>query len=455
MRAACATRLPPTGPHVHAGVVLAVGLSLAACGKSTASDGGETDAAAHRDAHARDGGRKPSRDAEVTRDAEVRDAGPVDAPLADTDAAKDGGHPPTDARAPLVFGANVHPYGDYGNAAPAQVDTQFSLMQARKLVKARVNLAPIGAQATTAQAYVAAGSSHGISLSVMLGIDAVCTSDGHTFTSNDATTLYNDTYQAVLAYVAPLRNSVTDWELGNEIDLTTGQSSPPGQWNQGWVASDWKNVSAYGSPDYFTNWASAIKGAADAITAINTEYGTHLRRILNTTGTHVGFLDFMTQNGVTYDVISYHYYYLLGVSPYALSAQQPGSGTNTWDVFAGLGAFGQPVTINEMNCAEIYDTNFQNTTTDPLYAACLTNVRAQIGYFESQTEMNLESVYVYELLDEPSQAAPENHFGVFWNAGPGTYTPKANLFLWSAFAGGALSPSEQATLQSFNLLPLP
>jgi hypothetical protein len=392
-----------------------------------------------------------------TLDSGAREGGVTDGGVSDGGGSSDAGGRGGDSAAvsSLIYGANVHPYADYGSAAPSAVNTQFSLMQDRKLVKARVDLAPVSSAAATAQTYVTAGASNGISLSVMLGIDAVCTSDGHTFTTNDATTIYNDTYQAVLSYVTPLRDSVTDFEMGNELDLTAGQGQSPGGWNEGWVASDWQNISAYGSPDYFANWASAVKGAADALAAINTQYGTHLRRILNTTGTHVGFLDFMSQSGVDYDVISYHYYYLLGTSPYALAAQQPGSSSNTWDVFAGLGAYGHPVTINEMNCAEIYDSNFQNTATDPLYATCLTNVRSQLGYFETQTEMDLESVYVYELLDEPSQAAPENHFGLFWNDPVGDYTPKANLYLWSAFAGGALSSSEEATLSSFGLLPLP
>jgi hypothetical protein len=177
--------------------------------------------------------------------------------------------------------------------------------------------------------------------------------------------------------------------------------------------------------------------------------------VLNTTGTHVGFLDYMTANGVNFEEISYHYYYSSGTSPYALAASPPGSTSNSWDLFQGLGAYGLPVTINEMNCAEIYQTSFQNSASDPLYTTCLTSLRTQLGYMKHQTEMNLKSVYVYELLDEPSQTAPENHFGLFWNDGQGNYTPKVNLYLWSAFSGGALSAAETSALTSYGLLPLP
>jgi hypothetical protein len=178
-------------------------------------------------------------------------------------------------------------------------------------------------------------------------------------------------------------------------------------------------------------------------------------RILNTTSTHVGFLDFMSQNGVNFEMISYHYYYDEGTSPYALAASPPGSSSSTWDLFAGLGAYHRPVTINEMNCGEIYDSSFQDTSSDPLYATCLVNLRTQLVYMRHQTEMDLRSVYAYELLDEPSQSPPEDHFGLFWNDGKGNLTPKVNLYLWSAFAGGALSAPEQAALTSYGLLPVP
>jgi hypothetical protein len=283
----------------------------------------------------------------------------------------------------------------------------------------------------------------------------VCPADAQTFATNDPATNYDTAYQATYNFVSTYRDSITDWELGNEIDLITGQNAAPGAWNTGWAATDWENVSAYGSPDYYTNWAWALKGASDAIAAINSKYGTKLRRILNTTGTHVGFLDFMSSNGVGFEMISYHYYQNTGTSPYLLAASPPASGQGSWNLFAGLAAYNLPVTIDEFNCGEIYDSGYQDAASDPLYATCLTNLRAQIGYFKNNAQLNIESIIPYELLDEPSQAAPENHFGLFFNDGNGNYAPKANLLLWSAFAGGALSSPEQAILRSLSLLPLP
>ena len=187
----------------------------------------------------------------------------------------------------LVYGANLHANADYGNGAQVAVDSQFQLMQARNLTAARIGGVPDPSTNPATEAWIASGKSHAIALSFMLDFAwIVCPSDARTFASNDATTNHDAAYQATLAFVTPLRNDITDWELGNEIDLTAGQSQPPGLWNTGWAASEWKNVSANGSADYFGNWAAAVKGAADAIaTVAYAQYGTHLRRILNTTST--------------------------------------------------------------------------------------------------------------------------------------------------------------------------
>lgn len=361
----------------------------------------------------------------------------------------------TDATA-LSYGANLHDNADYGNGSATAIDTQFQLMQARQLKVARVGGVPGTGANASLQNWVASATKYNLHLIYMLDLSWVVTSDAYTFTSNNTTTIYNNTYQAVYNFVLAYRNDDIDWELGNEIDLKTDNSVAPSEWNTGWQASDWSGVSAYGSTDYYANWAAAIKGAADAIAAINTQYGTNMRRVLNTTSTHLGFLDYMKAQGVNYEVISYHYYQYLGTSPYDLSATSPFSGSAyDWDLFVGLAAYKLPVTIDEMNCAEIYNSSYKNTATDTLYATCLTNLRTQIGLFKNNTELNIESLVAYELLDEPSNTAPENHFGMFWNDGQGNYTPKAHLYLWTAFAGGDLSSSEISVLTSFNLWPLP
>ena len=61
--------------------------------------------------------------------------------------------------------------------------------------------------------------------------------------------------------------------------------------------------------------------------------------------------------------------------------------------------------------------------------------------------IRLESIHAYEITDRPSQAAPENRFGLMVDLD----TPKLHLALYSAFAGGNVSATER---QQLNLLGL-
>jgi len=353
----------------------------------------------------------------------------------------------------LIFGVNLTRM-----PTNAQIDAQFEILKARHLRGVRFGGNPNSPAAARAQYIASKANALGMKIDSLIDVAwLVCPADAKTFKSNDATTNYNIAYQATYNFVLPLKDVITDWELGNEITIKAGQTTPPGAWNSGWLASDWANVSALGSSDYFGLWAATIKGQADAIDDINKQYGTHLRRIINIVFTHVGFLDYLQQAGVNYEVISYHYYQRRNTSAYSLSGKQPGSAVNSWNLFASLAAYHRPVILNEINCAEVYNSQYQNAATDPLYATCLANLRAQLNYFRHNTQIDLEAIYAYEMYDEPAKAAPENHFGMFFSSDSQftTVSPKAHLYLWSEFAGGELSSDETSVLKSFGLLPLP
>jgi hypothetical protein len=61
---------------------------------------------------------------------------------------------------------------------------------------------------------------------------------------------------------------------------------------------------------------------------------------------------------------------------------------------------------------------------------------------------DLESVHIYELLDEPAKPAPENRFGVMYDLS----RPKVHLYLVTAFAGGTLSAAERSEITTRGLL---
>ena len=352
----------------------------------------------------------------------------------------------------LVYGVNVTKVPNN-----ADIDAQYQILATRNFKVARMGGTPNAAKAVITQASITAANKYGIKPIFLLDVSwLVCPSDAVTFASNDPTTNYNTAYNAAYNFVLQFKDSITDWELVNEVDLKTGQVSTPGTWNVGWNASDWRNVSFNGSPDYYMNWVYTLKGVSDAVAAVNSQYGLHMRRIMNITSTHMGLLDLLLANGVNFEVISYHYYQNRNTSAYSLSAAVPGSGVSKWNMFSTLATYKRPVIIDEMNCGEIYNGAFQNASNDPLYAQCLQNLRVQIGYFKNNSQLDVEALYAYELYDEPAKASPENKFGLFWNpSNYTTYTPKDNLYLWSAFAGGTLSQAEINSLNAFGLLPLP
>ena len=104
-----------------------------------------------------------------------------------------------------------------------------------------------------------------------------------------------------------------------------------------------------------------------------------------------------------------------------------------------LAAFGKPVHINEFNCSETYEAAYDNRAGQPVTEACLQSIARHLREMEKQTAANIESVHVYELLDEPEKAVPENRFGIMYDLA----RPKPHLFLFSAFAGGSLSAQER------------
>ena len=392
----------------------------------------------------------------------------------------------------MTYGVNLHANLDYGNATATAVDQQFTLMASAGLTGARVGGSPtVGANGalntaliTSSQNWLTSAKAHGIKLIFNLDVGwTTCPTDARTFPSGSSlATLYSQSYNGTYNFVSALATykdfdpSSIQWELGNEIDLIGGQyagastSGVPWGWNSGWTAASWQGQSVGGtqvSPNmtnYYEKWNAVLAGAADAIAAINAQNGTAMPRIINVVWTHMGFISFMQNPGsngygpVNFEKISYHYYQSLGTSAYSLAASAPNSGVNNWNLFAGLAQFNKPILFDEFNCGEIYNGNVSGSaanSTGAAYATCLSNLRTQIGYVKNNTQINIEGIYAYELLDEPTNASGvESEFGLFWNNN-GVYTPKANFYLWSAFSGANLNSSAQSTLNSFGLLPLP
>ena len=62
----------------------------------------------------------------------------------------------------------------------------------------------------------------------------------------------------------------------------------------------------------------------------------------------------------------------------------------------------------------------------------------------NQKGANIESVYFYEIADEPQKPIPENRFGLYFDVN--LEKPKISLYIATAFAGGTLSTAEKDSL---------
>jgi len=183
-----------------------------------------------------------------------------------------------------------------------------------------------------------------------------------------------------------------------------------------------------------------------AIHAAGTFSGLPLRVILGTVNRHWGFLAFMQQQGVLFDVVGYHIY---PWEKHAPLDQDPWFGPG--GPLGQLALFKKPITINEFNAGEIYSgtsdnpgADYLNRVGDPLTELGLKAVDKHLKEIVNQKVAKVESVLFYEVTDEPGKAPPENRFGLYYDAG--MQKPKISLLLAALFAGGTLSKAERDAL---------
>lgn len=320
--------------------------------------------------------------------------------------------------APTQIGANGRPVG-------TTLQQLFQTMKANGLVRARWDVALTWDTDATAvsdfEQVVNAASANGIKIECILhtGFTWGDRTDHGIYPAADATALYNQGYNRVYNFVSQFSSQVTDWELGNEINLIARDANGNPFFGRGWTAAEFQQPIMY-------DWSHVLKGMSDAIDKVNAVKGTYLRRTVGTTSSMFGYIDFMLSQGVKVDVLGYHYYEHSGVDPYHYwRAVDP-----VFDLFAKMGSYKLPVHVNEINCAEIYDANFSNVAGSSTMQTCNDNLATMLKTFTSQSETNIENILIYEMLDEPAKAAPENQFGLLFNIN----SPKPMLATVASFA---------------------
>jgi hypothetical protein len=230
---------------------------------------------------------------------------------------------------------------------------------------------------------------------------------------------YNKTYPMVQA----MKDIVHDYEILNEIQ------NRPEIMPQVTKNSQLMSTAGYHNSPCAMTVAYVARGIARAI------HDNGQRAILGVVGRDFGFLYFMREMGVTWDVTGAHFYQNAN-SASLLSDSWWGTNGPLYQ----LSLFGKPITVNEFNCGEIY--NYPNIDNE----ACLKSVNKQLTELNANPYGTIESVLFYEMTDGGGASA-EGVFGLMYNLS----SPKTNLYLSSAWACGQLSSTEKQQLTSRGL----
>ena len=256
--------------------------------------------------------------------------------------------------------------------------------------------------------------------------------------SADLTEVEKTAYEHVKLHILQTKDYVAEYELQNEVPLYPNIRKAD---STGQTAADFDTPAG-------RLQAAALKGMANAVNDIRKSYKLPIRIILGTVDRRFGFLTFMQQQGVIFDVVAYHVYPWENHKPLDTD---PWFGTG--GALGQLAQFNKPILINEFNSGEIYQggsghpgIDYENTAGKDVTEAGFRSLYKHLSEIVNQTVANVEGVYFYEINDEPNKAKPENRFGLFYDEK--LNNPKISLCIATAFAGGKLSKAERMLLIS-------
>jgi hypothetical protein len=327
----------------------------------------------------------------------------------------------------LDFGVNIH------HGGTADFNTQRAeVMKQRNLKTARMDFISFhdpAALRDQARKIRANGGSVEVVLWTHFGNDHSCNQDLDGVESR----AYDDAAQAV----HKVKDVIHDFELLNETEQrpeiirevprnSAGTSTLPYQ----------------GKP-CVASLAAGLRGMSRAIRDIRASSGLPLRVLFGQSGRDWGFLTFMRQQGVQWDVTSWHVYQNLS-SASLLTDPWWGPG----GAYAQIAAFGKPVHVNEFNCGETYGPAYENQAGQPVTETCLKSIERHMSEMMAQTLADIESIHVYELLDEPGKGRPEGVFGMMYDL----TRAKPHLYLVTALAGGNLTAQERQEVTGRGLM---
>ena len=238
---------------------------------------------------------------------------------------------------------------------------------------------------------------------------------------------YTDVYNAL--------PNITD--LCHDIELLNEVSGATTLTNQ--VPNGQPTVADYQASTAAAAASAIILGACNAVKDYRVANNLPLRIICGCIGRNWNWLNYLTTIGITWDLTGYHMYLWYG------------SGSTITDTWFGTGGlwnqisqYNKPVTVNEFNCAEIFDADYGNANNDLKTEAGYKSVCLRFNDMKIQTSVDIDSVVCYELSDSTWISGSEGRFGLWWDYS----NPKITALLATAFAGGPLTGDERYAIYS-------
>ena len=327
----------------------------------------------------------------------------------------------------MEFGVNIHHGG-----TPEFNTRRADLLQQRNFRGARmdyITFHDVAALRDQVRKIRDRGGSVQVVLWTPFGNDRSC--------NRDLAAVERKAYEDAVEGVEKMKDLVHDFELLNEVQHRAEVRAE----------TDYNNIGLSSAPYHgkpcTEALAAGLRGMSRAIRDVRTRSGLPLRAILGLAGRDFGFLKYMQEKGVLFDVIGFHAYQE-HVNASLLTDPWWGPG----GPYVQLAKFGKPVHFNEFNCGEVYRPAYENRAGGALTEACLKSFARHLREMLSQTIVKIESVHVYELLDEPEKGRPEGEFGLMYDLDK----PKPHLHLYTAFAGGRLTTAERAEVTRRGLM---
>jgi len=244
-------------------------------------------------------------------------------------------------------------------------------------------------------------------------------------------------YTTTKTQIISTKDIISDYELQNEIPLYP---------NIKVLGSTGQNAIDFDVPAGRLQ-AAVLRGMSRAIDDVRKTFNLPLRIILGTVDRQFGFLTYMQQQGVLFDVVGYHIYPWNKHPPLDQDLYFGEGGA-----LGQLAKFNKPIHINEFNAGEIYsggkaypkEPDYENQAGKPVTEEGFKSLYKHMNEIVNQKGANIESVYFYEIADEPQKPIPENRFGLYFDVN--LEKPKISLYIATAFAGGTLSTAEKDSL---------